>query len=124
MKTAVTYLTNDKKATMAELAVGVVGLAALVGTFNDAVDFCEYIELRKDFGSDFITSQIQLKNAGMRLTRWGQAVGLTGEPMDQKTLEGKVSADMRASAEEHLGQVNELIDKARRQSLSYGRGKL
>ncbi|KAL1634731.1 hypothetical protein SLS56_002133 [Neofusicoccum ribis] len=55
----------------AGLAVGVVGTAAL---FNNAVECFEYIQLGRNFGKDFGTSQLKLDNARLRLSRWGEAI--------------------------------------------------
>ncbi|GME31684.1 uncharacterized protein LTHEOB_3110 [Neofusicoccum parvum] len=55
----------------AGLAVGVVGIAAL---FNNAVECFEYIQLGRNFGKDFGTSQLKLDNARLRLSRWGEAI--------------------------------------------------
>jgi hypothetical protein len=46
-----------------------VGVIALAGLFNNAVDSFEYIQLRRNFGEDFQTSLLKLDNARLRLSR-------------------------------------------------------
>ena len=60
----------------AELTVGVVGL---VGLFKDDVDCFEYIQLGRNFGRDFQTSFLKFGIARLRLSRWGQALGLSDD---------------------------------------------
>ena len=62
-----------------EAASFAVGLIALAGLFNNAVDCFEYVQLGRRFGADFQTSLLKLDNARLRLSRWGQAVGLSGD---------------------------------------------
>ena len=53
-----------------------VGVFALAGLFNNAVDWFEYIQIGKNFERDYHTKILQLDVAQMRLSRWGKAVGL------------------------------------------------
>ncbi|KAF2735602.1 hypothetical protein EJ04DRAFT_511698, partial [Polyplosphaeria fusca] len=55
-----------------------IGLVALAGLFNNAVDCFEYVQLGRSFGTDYQTSLLKLDNTRLRLSRWGQAVGLSG----------------------------------------------
>ncbi|KAL6401196.1 hypothetical protein AUP68_16922 [Ilyonectria robusta] len=58
-----------------EIAIGALGLA---GLFNNAIDWFEYIYVAKQCGPRLQTHLLRLDNAQLRLTRWGDAVGLSG----------------------------------------------
>jgi hypothetical protein len=66
---------------MAEPAGLAVGVFALLGLFNNAVDCFNYVQAGRDLGASYVTCQIKLSNAQLRFTRWGEAVGL---PCDVK----------------------------------------
>ena len=81
-----------------------LGIVALAGTFNNAIDCFEYIRLGRAFGTNFQTSLLKLDNARLRLSRWGESVGLnndfsnahnvrlaTGPPEDVATAERVLS---------------------------------
>ena len=101
---------------MAESAIG--GLA-LIGVFNHVVENYHYFRLAQDFGSDFQYNQIALHNAGMRISRWGQSIGLTGEVNDQATLDGLIPKELQEGAQKHLGQLLKLMTEAKEQSKSF-----
>jgi hypothetical protein len=49
---------------------------AVLGAFNDAVQCFEYIQLARNFDRDFQTATLKLAISKLRLSRWGQSVGL------------------------------------------------
>jgi hypothetical protein len=101
------------------LAVGVIALA---GLFNNAVDCFEYIQLGRSFGTNFQTSLLKLDNARLRLSRWGQAVGLSGELEDAQSLqEATVQKEDIPKAERVLGQILDLFANAEGISAKYKR---
>ncbi|GAB7336901.1 hypothetical protein MBLNU13_g01180t1 [Cladosporium sp. NU13] len=61
---------------MAEPAGLAIGVFALLGLFNNAVDCFNYVQAGRDLGPSFVTCQIKISNAQLRFTRWGEAVGL------------------------------------------------
>ncbi|OCK96967.1 uncharacterized protein K441DRAFT_549827 [Cenococcum geophilum 1.58] len=63
----------------AGLTAGILGLA---GLFNNAVDCFEYVQLGREFGRDYQTNLLKLDDARLRLSRWGQSMGLSGELED------------------------------------------
>jgi hypothetical protein len=67
------------------LAVSIVGLAT---TFDSVIKCFEYIHLRRTFGTDFEDCLFKLDNAKLRLSRWGEAVGLSQVDEDTKSLSG------------------------------------
>lgn len=101
---------------MAEIAGVAMGAVSLVPLFNMVIKEYHYFQLAQDFGSDFQYSLVTLRNAGIRLTQWGESVGLIGPPVDQSTLEGVVPENARKDAEQHLGELNRIMRDARRQS--------
>ena len=85
------------------LTVGIVGL---VSVFNNAVDCFEYVQLGRSFGTNFQTSLLKLDNARLRLSRWGQAVGLSGDVANVQSLQSTNLAEEDISkAERLLGQI-------------------
>ena len=94
----------------AGLAVGVIALA---GLFNNAVDCFDYIQIGRSFGRDYHTGLLKLDVARLRLTRWGQAVGL-GPILDKATsLQSTTLAVENISvAESLLGQIQALFKDA------------
>jgi hypothetical protein len=100
----------------------VVGIVALTGLFNNAVDCFEYVQLGRSFGTNFQTSLLKLDNARLRLSRWGQAVGLSGELEDARSLqEATVQKEDISKAERVLGQILELFADAEGISTKYKR---
>lgn len=59
---------------MAEPFGIVTGALSIAALFNNCVDCFEYIQLGRNFGRDYQTSQLKLDIAEVRLTRWGQSV--------------------------------------------------
>ena len=96
----------------AGLSVGIVGLASL---FNDAVDCFEYVQIGRNFGKSFQTSVLKLDSARLRLSRWGESVGLSSNLGDVQTLQQaqRVGPDRSVqAAEKLLGQILELFNEA------------
>ena len=92
------------------ITIGVVGLA---GLFSSAVDCFEYVQLGRNFGKNFGTSLLKLDNARLRLTRWGIAVGVSGDLKDVQSLRlTSVSAQDIQKTERILGQILELFADA------------
>jgi hypothetical protein len=90
-----------------------VGVLALAGLFNNAVDCFEYVQLGRNFGKNFQTSLLKLDNARLRLSRWGQSVGMSGDLNDLQSLNQTLgSAQDKGKAEGILGQILELFAEA------------
>jgi hypothetical protein len=53
-----------------------VSLIALVSVFETALDCFKHVKVAKSFGSDYQTYVLRLQNLRLRLSRWGEAVGL------------------------------------------------
>jgi hypothetical protein len=99
-----------------------VGIVALAGLFNNAIDCFEYVRLGRSFGTNFQTSLLKLDNARLRLSRWGQAVGLSGDLEDPSSLQGAaVQKEDISRAERVLGQIMDLFADAERISAKYQR---
>jgi uncharacterized small protein (DUF1192 family) len=65
---------------MAE-AFGIVsGAAGIAAAFTSCVDCFQYVQVGRHFGRDFQTDLLSLNFARLRLTRWGQAVNVLGDP--------------------------------------------
>jgi len=72
---------------MAEPAGLAVGVFALLGLFNNAVDCFNYVQAGRDLGASYVTCQIKLSNAQLRFTRWGEAVGLPHDIQHESQLD-------------------------------------
>ena len=97
-----------------------VGVIALAGLFNNAVDCFEYVQLGRSFGTNFQISLLKLDNARLQLSRWGQAVGLSGDVEDARSLrEASVQKEDINKAERVLGQILDLFAEAEKISAKY-----
>lgn len=55
------------------LSVSVIALATI---FDSALDCFKHVKVAKSFGSDYQTCVLRLQNIQLRLSRWGETVGL------------------------------------------------
>lgn len=93
-----------------------LGVLSLTGLFNNALDCFEYVLIGRNFGKSFQTSLLKLDVARLRLSRWGQAVGL-GPSLDgvqslQQTQIPLLSVNEINQAEQILGQILDLFADA------------
>jgi tRNA U34 5-carboxymethylaminomethyl modifying enzyme MnmG/GidA len=102
------------------LAISIVGLASL---FNNVIDCFEYIHIGKNFGGDFETSLLRLDNAMLRLSRWGEAVGLCGRITEETTLPSWIKPEEKTSAEKTLGKILNLFEDAEKEAAKFKDGK-
>ena len=87
-----------------------VGVLAIAGLFNNAIDCFEYVQIGRNFGQGYQTGLLKLDGARLRLSRWGQAVGLSCELKDTQSLSQALeSARDVDQAEQILGQILELL---------------
>ena len=87
-----------------------VGVLALAGLFNNAVDCFEYVQVGRNFKKDFTTSILRLDNAQLRLSRWGQAVGFGGDLSNAQELNTTFGSRENADkVEERMKQIIELF---------------
>ncbi|KAF2807494.1 uncharacterized protein BDZ99DRAFT_465355 [Mytilinidion resinicola] len=101
----------------AGLAVSVLALATL---FNTTVECFEFIQLGRNFGKDFQTSQLKLDNARLRLSRWGASLGLGDNPQDIQSLDERFGSRQNTDqAKALLGQILALFDEAEGVSQKY-----
>lgn len=97
-----------------------VGVLALAGLFNNAVDCFEYVQIGRGFGKNFQTSLLRLDVARLQLSRWGQSVGLEASIANLKSLEQTtLTPENTQQAEELLGQIVELFEDAEGISARY-----
>ena len=91
------------------LAVSVVSVATL---FRAALDCFEYIQLGKAFSSDLQTCYLRLDSIQLRLSRWGEAVGLGVEIVDSDSLDYlSLSGENIKHAEHLIGQIINLFQR-------------
>lgn len=98
---------------MAETVGLVVGVVALSGLFNNAVECFEFVQLGRDFEKSFQTSQLKLDNARLRLSRWGKSLGLDMNAKEGPLLLQQFGTEATIKhAEAVLEQVIELFADA------------
>jgi hypothetical protein len=97
-----------------------VGIVALAGLFNNAIDCFEYVRLGRAFGTNFQTSLLKLDNARLRLSRWGESVGLDGDFSNAHAIKLAIGPpeDLTA-AERVLSQIMDLFANAEGISKKY-----
>ncbi|KAI7259286.1 hypothetical protein KC343_g2332 [Hortaea werneckii] len=87
-----------------------VSVVALVGLFDNALNCFKHVKVAKSFGSDYQTYVLRLQNLRLRLSRWGEAVGL-GEQFaagDQPTTSVLPDAEVK-QAKELIGHIIRLF---------------
>lgn len=82
--------------------------------FNDAVQNFEYIQMGSNFGQSFQTSLLKLDVVRLRLTRWGQSVGLANvDDGDVKQLQmTNLAREDQEKVQDFLAQILELFAEA------------
>jgi hypothetical protein len=122
-----TRLINHTPSTdMTEVASLTVGVVALCGIFNNAVDCFQYVQLGKTFGRDYQTQLLKLDVAQLRLSRWGKAVGLGPdiESADEDSLRlSMIPEDDAKQAHDLLEQIIKLFGHAEASSKKQKRPK-
>lgn len=109
---------------MAEPAGLAVGVFALVGLFNNAVDCFNYVQAGRNLGSSYVTCQIKLSNAQLRFTRWGEAVGLPPDiqqesQLDHDTLARNFDEAKVRKAKARISHIIQLFAEAEDTSVKY-----
>ncbi|RSM06848.1 hypothetical protein CEP52_005525 [Fusarium oligoseptatum] len=105
----------------AGLAVGLISLAT---TFDSVLNCFEYVHLGKNFGTDFEDCLLKLDNARLRLSRWGEAVGLSEVEEDTTSLKGtKISEADIPQAQKLLGGVLTQLKRVKTLEAEFKRGK-
>jgi hypothetical protein len=109
---------------MAESAGLAVGVFALLGLFNNAVDCFNYVQAGRDLGTSYVTCQIKLSNAQLRFTRWGEAVGLPRDvehesQLDHDTLARNFDEAKVRKAKARVSHIIQLFAEAEDVSQKY-----
>lgn len=77
------------------------------------MDCFEYVQIGRSLGQRHQTGLLKLDGIRLRLSRWGQSVGLSGELKDTQSLPQVLgSAQDVDKAEQILGQILELFANA------------
>jgi hypothetical protein len=98
---------------MAEAAGLAVGVVALAGLFNNAVECFRFVQLGRAFEKDFKTAQLKLDACELRLSRWGASLGLNRSlrSADITAQTFGTEADV-THADDLLNQIVELFAEA------------
>ena len=90
-----------------------VGILAVAGLFNNAIDCFEYVQVGRSFGQGYQTGLLKLDGARLQLSRWGQSIGLSSKLEDIQSLpQAYGSIDNIHKAEQMLGQILDLFADA------------
>ncbi|CZR68791.1 uncharacterized protein PAC_18690 [Phialocephala subalpina] len=94
-----------------------VGIVSLAGLFSTAVEAFEYVQLGRSFGQNFQVNLLRLDVLQLRLSRWGEAVGIHQELETIRSLQQKdVTADEKAAAGKLIGMILNLLEDAKKKS--------
>lgn len=101
--------------TIMEPASLTIGIVALAGLFNSALECFDYIQLGKCFERNFETCLLRLDNAKLRLSRWGQSVHIN----DTSVAPALVDAETISAAERTLQHILLLFEDAEKTSMRF-----
>ncbi|KAF1828161.1 hypothetical protein BDW02DRAFT_485418, partial [Decorospora gaudefroyi] len=90
------------------------------GIFKSCLDCFQYIRLGQRFGKDFGFCLAKLEAAQVRLTRWGEPIGLLE---DKVNIKGSYKDADIIKAYEWLGQIEAAFEEARAVSAKYADSK-
>jgi hypothetical protein len=92
------------------LSVSVVALATI---FDSALNCFKHVKVAKSFGSDYQTYVLRLQNLQLRLSRWGETVGL-GKDLTAggQSMVGALPDSQLKQAEELVGHIIRLFSDA------------
>lgn len=91
-------------------------IAGIPGIFTSCVDCFRYIRLGHRFGKDFGFCLAKLEAAQVRLTRWGEPIGLLENKVD---IKGPHKDEDIIKAYNWLGQIEAAFDEAKEISAKY-----
>lgn len=91
-----------------EIAGMAIGLVSLVSVFENAITCFTRVRMAKTFGSDLQLFMLRLEVLHLRLTRWGEAVGLNKPIKDIRAP----SAEAQALANKLLKQITTHFEDA------------
>lgn len=93
------------------LSVSVVALATI---FDSALNCFKHVKVAKSFGSDYQTYILRLQNLRLRLSRWGETVGLGRKPtVIEQSAAGALPDSQLKQAEEVVGHIIRLFSDGR-----------
>lgn len=91
-------------------------IAGIPGIFTSCVDCFQYIRLGQRFGKDFGFCLAKLEAAQVRLTRWGEPIGLLENKVD---IKGPYKDEDIIKAYNWLGQIEAAFEEAKEVSAKY-----
>jgi hypothetical protein len=94
-----------------------LAVAGIPGIFVACVDCFRYIQLGREFETDFEVALCKLEAAEMRLTRWGQAMGISGP--DTKLRTEDYNEEDLVKAFHWLSEIQRAFESAREMSSRY-----
>ncbi|KAK7212144.1 hypothetical protein V2G26_019322 [Clonostachys chloroleuca] len=89
-------------------------LVNLASTFDSVIKIFEYIHFAETFGGDYEDSILKLDNVNLRLSRWGEAVGLSNVSQNTRNLRGtRVVPEHIPKASNLLGAILVALETAK-----------
>ena len=102
---------------MAEVAGVVLAGINIAVLFNSCVECIGFIQVARDAGDDQMTALIALCNARLKLSRWGEAVGLSKNFQKDEDFTVNLGTEEQTNgARLRLNHILTLIQKARKKS--------
>ena len=95
-----------------EIAGMAIGVVSLVSMFENALTCFTRLRMAKSFGSDLQLFMVRLEVLHLRLTRWGEAVGLNKPAKDNKAPSIKLRTSDQTLAKKALEQIQGRFEDA------------
>lgn len=92
---------------------------AIFHTFHNVVDDIHLLHAFKDSNNNFKTQSARLANIQTQLSRWGKAVGLIVDNIEEAQFEKLIPKEDQPKAKNSLEQMQILLQDARRLSVHY-----
>lgn len=103
---------------MAEPFSVVAGAVSIATAFGNCIEIFNYVQLGRHFGRDYQTARLKLTLVQLRLSRWGEAVGVYSNP-PLKNLPS-LTAEDKSTAKKTFLQILELFEESNRLSKRLG----
>jgi hypothetical protein len=91
-------------------------IAGIPGIFKSCLSCFQYVRLGKRFGKDFGFCLAKLEAAEVRLTRWGEPIGLLEDKVE---IQGSYEEEDIIKAYKWLGQIEAAFEEAKEISENY-----
>jgi Prion-inhibition and propagation len=88
----------------------------LAGAFMDGVECFDNVQLGRKFGPDYENSQFKLDLVKLRLSRWGESVGINSDPAERPHEVAVASSGNQETAKRLLDRISMVFEDAKNNS--------